>query len=102
MAVGHALETSFIRRTQRRGFAIYRDVTYTTRSLSATLDRLRKLDMEQHCKWMALGTDGLRGKGRMRMRPKLHLPVLEHAFRATDVMASSVSCLEGHRRSTAH
>ena len=31
-------------------------VTYR---LSGTLDRLRKLDMVQHCKWIAYGSDGL-------------------------------------------
>ncbi len=44
-------------------------VTYR---LSGTLDRLRKLDMVQHCKWIgcgsAYGTDGLGGKGCTRMR----------------------------------
>jgi hypothetical protein len=61
-------------------------VTYR---LSGTLDRLRKLDMVQHCKWIAYGTDGLGGKGCTRMRPtrKLHLPVLGHAFRVTGVLA---------------
>ncbi len=59
-------------------------VTYR---LSGTLDRLRKLDMVRHCKWIACGTDGLGGKGRTRMRPKLHLPVLGHAFRVTGFMA---------------
>ena len=44
--------------------------------LSGTLDRLRKLDVVQHCKWIAYGTDGLGGKGCTRMCPKLHLPVL--------------------------
>ena len=47
-----------------------------------------KLDMEQHCKLIVHETDGLRGKGRTRMHPKLHLPVLGHAFRVTVVMAS--------------
>ena len=47
-------------------------VTYR---LYGTLDRLRKLDMVQHCKWIAYGTDGSGGKGCTRMRPKLHLPV---------------------------
>ena len=55
--------------------------------LSDTLDRLRKLDMVQHCKWIAYGTDGSGGKGCTRMRPKLHLPVIGHAFRVTGVMA---------------
>ncbi len=59
-------------------------VTYR---LSGTLDRLRKLDMVQHCKWIAYGTDGSGGKGCTRMRPKLHLPVLGHAFRVIGVMA---------------
>ncbi len=49
--------------------------------LSGTLDRLRKLDMVQHCKCIAYGTDGSGGKGCTRMRPKLHLPVFGHAFR---------------------
>jgi hypothetical protein len=37
---------------------------------------LRKLDLVQHCKWIAYGTDGLGGKccTPPRMRPKLHLP----------------------------
>ncbi len=35
-------------------------VTYR---LSGTLDRLRKLDMVQHCNWIACGNDGLGGKG---------------------------------------
>jgi hypothetical protein len=47
-----------------------------------------KLDMEQYCKLIVHGTDGLRGKGRTRTRPKLHLPVFGHAFRVTVVMAS--------------
>ena len=62
-------------------------VTYR---LSGTLDRLRKLDMVQHCKWIACGTDGLGGKGCTCMRPKLHLPVLGHAFRVTGFMAQFV------------
>jgi hypothetical protein len=33
-----------------------------------TVDRLRKLDMVQHCKWIAYGTDGLQGKGCTCMR----------------------------------
>ena len=41
---------------------------------------LSKLDLEQHRKWIVHGTAGLRGKGCTRMRPKLHLPVLGHAF----------------------
>jgi hypothetical protein len=52
-------------------------------SLVLLRSRLRKLDMVQHCKWIAYGTDGLGGKGCTRMRPKLHLPVLGHAFRVT-------------------
>jgi hypothetical protein len=51
--------------------------------VSDSLDRLRKLDMEQHRKWMAYGTDGSGSKGCTRMRPKLHLPVIGHAFRVT-------------------
>ncbi len=47
------------------GFVKYR--------LSGTHDRLRKLDMVQHCKWIAYGTDGLGGKGCTRMRPNLKL-----------------------------
>ena len=43
----------------------YQFVTYR---LSGTLDRLRKLDMEQHCKGIVHG-DGLGGKGCTRMRP---------------------------------
>ena len=43
--------------------------------------------MEQHCKWIVNGTGG---KGCTRMRPKLHLPVLGHAFRVTGVMAQFV------------
>ena len=61
----------------------YQFVTYR---LSGTLDRLRKLDMEQHCKCIVHG-DGLGGKGCTRLRSKLHLPVLGHAFRVTGVMA---------------
>ena len=45
--------------------------------------------MEQHCKWIVHGTVGLRGKGCTRMRPKLHLPVLGRALRATGDMACS-------------
>ncbi len=62
-------------------------VTYR---LSGTLDRLRKLDMVQHCKWSR--ADGLGGKGctRMPVRPpvnlKLHLPGFGHAFRVTGFM----------------
>jgi hypothetical protein len=56
-------------------------------SASGALDRLCKLGMEQHCKWKVYGTDSLGGKGCTRMRPKLHLPVLGHAFRVTGVMA---------------
>ncbi len=52
-----------------------------------TLDRLCKLDMEQHCKRMVHGTAGLRGRGYARMRPKLQLPVLGHALRASGAMA---------------
>ena len=45
--------------------------------------------MEQHCKWIVYGSDGLGGKGFTRMRPelKLHLPDLGHAFRITGFMA---------------
>ena len=57
---------------------------FVTYRLSGTLDRLRKLDMVQHCKWIAYG---LGGKGCTSMRPKLHLPVLGHAFRITGFMA---------------
>ncbi len=46
--------------------------------------------MEQQCKWILHGTDGLRGTGCTRMRSKLHLPVLGCAFRVTGVMASFV------------
>ena len=54
--------------------------------LQCCVTALRKLDMVQHCKWIAYGTDsdGLGGEGCTRMRPKfnkLHLPVLGHAFR---------------------
>jgi hypothetical protein len=48
------------------------------------------IDMVQHCKWIAYGSDGLLvgGKGcTRRMRPKLHLPVFGHGFRVTGVMA---------------
>ena len=38
---------------------------YVTYRLSGILDRLRKLDMEQRCKWIVYGTDGLGGKLRM-------------------------------------
>ncbi len=40
-------------------------------SIWNSLDRLCKLDMEQHCKWIVhgLGADGLGGKGCTRMRP---------------------------------
>ncbi len=36
-----------------------------------------KLDLERHCTWIAhaLASGGLRGKGRTRMRPKLHQPL---------------------------
>ena len=44
-----------------------------------------------HCKWIAYGADGLGGKGCTRMRPKLHLPVLGHAFRVTGVMALALA-----------
>jgi hypothetical protein len=47
----------------------------------------RKIDMAQHCKWIAYGADGLGGKGCTRMRPKLHLPVFGYASRITGVMA---------------
>jgi hypothetical protein len=57
---------------------------------SGTLDRLRKLDMVKHCKWIPYGTEGSGGKGCSRMRPKLHLPVFGHAFRVTGVMAKLV------------
>jgi hypothetical protein len=61
-------------------------VTYR---LSGTLDRLRKLDMVQHCKWIAYEADCFGCKGCTRMRPnlKLHLPVFGHAFRVTGFMA---------------
>jgi hypothetical protein len=62
--------------------AVTRHVSIVYLVLS-TLDRLCKLDMEQaagHCKWIVYGTDGLGGRGRTRMRPKLHLPVVGHAF----------------------
>jgi len=39
--------------------------------------------MEQQCDWIVHGTVGLRGKGCTRMRPKLHLPALGHALRAS-------------------
>ena len=45
--------------------------------------------MEQHCDWIVHGTAGLRGKGRTRMRPKLHLPALGHALRASGDKACS-------------
>ena len=45
--------------------------------------------MEQHCDWIVHGTVGLRGKGCTRMRPKLHLPVLGHALRASGDKACS-------------
>ena len=48
-------------------------VTYR---LSGTLDRLRKLDMVRHCKWIAYGTDGLGGKGCTRMRRSCTCPFL--------------------------
>jgi hypothetical protein len=66
------------------------DVSSETPSLSASgaLDRLCKLGMEQHCKWIVYGTDSLGGKGCTRMRPKLHLSVLGHAFRVTGVRHS--------------
>ncbi len=77
----------------------------TSSTVSGTLDRLRKLDMVQHCKWIAHGTDGLGGKGCTRMRPKLHLrPVLGHAFRVYGVMAGGIvrhleleGCVVSHR-----
>ena len=42
---------------------------FVTYRLSGSLDRLRKLrvDMLQHCKWIAYGADGLGGKGCTRM-----------------------------------
>jgi hypothetical protein len=49
-----------------------------------TVDRLRKLDMVQHCKWIAYGTDGVEGKGCTRMRRSctcLFLLASGHAFR---------------------
>jgi hypothetical protein len=59
--------------------------------LSGTLDRLRKLDMVQHYKWIASSyrsdASGLGGKGSTRMRPKLHLPVFGHAVRVTGALA---------------
>ena len=40
--------------------------------LSGTLNRLFKLDMEQHCKWIVVdGSDGLGGTGCTRMRPEV-------------------------------
>ena len=60
---------------------------FATDRPSATLDRLRKLDMERHCKWIVNGTDGLGGRGCTRMRPTLLLPGLGHVFRVTGVMA---------------
>jgi uncharacterized metal-binding protein len=65
----------------------YRFVTYR---LSGTLDRVCKLDMEQHCKWISSWIRWLGGKGCTRMRPKLHLPILGHAFRITGIMAEFV------------
>ncbi len=55
-----------------RGFCQW-CVTYR---LSGTLrlDRLRKLDMVQHCKWKAYGADGLGGKGCTRMRRSFTCP----------------------------
>jgi hypothetical protein len=55
-------------------------------SVAGFCTSLCKLDMEQHCNWIVYGTDGLGGKGCKRMRPKLHLPVLGHAFRITRFM----------------
>ena len=53
----------------------------------ALFSSLSPIDTEQHYKWIINGTNGLRGKGRARMRPKLQLLVLGHAFRAAGVMA---------------
>jgi hypothetical protein len=59
-------------------------------------DRLCKLDMEQHGKWVVYGADGLGDNFLItlvlsctRMRPKLHLPALGHAqaSRITGIMA---------------
>ncbi len=50
---------------------------------SGTLDRLCKLDMEQHCKWMVYGPDGFKGCTRMRTE----VAQLGHAFRITGFVA---------------
>jgi hypothetical protein len=47
----------------------------------------QNFDLEQHYKWIVYGSDGLGGKGCTRMRPKLQLPALRHAFRITGFMA---------------
>ena len=44
---------------------------FVTYRLSGTLGRLCKLDLEQHCKWIVYGSDGLGGKGCTRMRPEV-------------------------------
>ena len=49
---------------------------------------------EAACKWMVYGVDGLGGEGCMRMRPKLHLPVIGRAFRVTSVTCGIVRHLE--------
>jgi hypothetical protein len=72
-------------------------------SASGTFDRLRKIDMAQHCKWIAYGTDGLGGKGRTRMRPKLHLPVFgrarfpNHWCHGILVVSRFEGCVVSHR-----
>ena len=52
-------------------------------SHGGTLDRLCKLDVEQHYNWIVY--EGLGGRGCTRMRRKLHLPraALGDAFRVT-------------------
>jgi hypothetical protein len=49
--------------------------------LVSTLDRLRKLDMVQHYKWIAYGCDhyGLGGKGAKRQRLHAHAPEIAPA-----------------------
>ncbi len=51
--------------------------------------------MEEHCKWIVHGSDGLGGKGRTRMRSEVaaarrHLLALGRAFRITGFMAHFV------------
>ncbi len=62
---------------------------------------LRKLDMVQHCKWIAYGIVGLGGKSCTRMRPKLHLPVFWARF-PSHCFHGIVRNLEGRGRAVPH